>query len=108
MSLNDTKNSEYLGKPSKNLLSFCHGNTPILNHMGHNFQWFLAVGVEEECEGTSVLPVNCCFAFAALMLPTYANMVNWALNDKECIFSSWKSLNWIVSDIKLSIVLRKS
>ena len=107
MSLNDTKKSEYLGKPYKNLLSLCHGNTPILNHMGHNFQWFLAVGVEKECEGTSVLPVNCCFVFAALMLATYVSRVNWALNDKECIFSSWKSLNWIVSDIKLSIVLRK-
>ena len=70
---------QHLGKPSKYLLFFCHENTPILNHIGHNFQCVLAVGVEEEYSGTSIgmLPVYCCFDFAALMLPTYAIMENW-------------------------------
>jgi len=72
-----------------NIPYFIHENTPILNHINQNYQHFLAVGVEEEDSGTSMLPVNCCFDFAVSILPAYVVAVNCyfgALSDMEYIF----------------------
>jgi len=62
--------SQFLNIPQNplNISYFCRKLTPILNHLGQNFQSYHAlVGVEEEDAGPSMFPAfaileNCCFS----------------------------------------------
>jgi len=66
--LNITKNFLNISKTPLDISFFCLKNKPIFNHLGQNFQTFLAVvGVKEQDSGASMLPAsaileNCCFS----------------------------------------------